>query len=511
MSESLPTLFPAQPLLSGRIKSNLRLHGTLDNPVLSISINTPNIVFNIAEQPHRLDDVSLNSSLQWRQTPQGMEDVRLDALKLLASGQSLDLKGKAQRLLLQSAEADFGKGAVFSFLLRGDRNLLGLFLPRFEGLSNSTGDENAIELSGQINTASLPLPPFLPEDGTRLLRQITLSKGRLKVNELRSQHVRIRNILTNIDLKEGRFILSKGSCDFGGPIQFDLQIDYNTIPATAAAHASGLNLNLVECLSAQSLNSNITHGLLSFPWPLSLQSVNATWRGTDLKSLRETLVVEPTGIHIEDLKMLTKVSKPDFYKVFAYDMPESIAREAARRLDEKFAARYASPVNTHYRNIDIHFNVREQCLNLTNCAVGGGNTADLICNGKVWFDGRLDVTIKPVRNIANSFNLAAIMEESVFQGFLRNLDEPQRQKALQLIPQWLEDAAKRGSIVLRFTGTVKQPELDPKSLRDCVRAELPNLIKRIGENFSERDLIKGLLGEDGAKDVDGFLKEFNKR
>lgn len=513
LARCLPVLFPDAPVVSARLKTELTLQGTIDNPILEISASAPDLVFTGERaEAIRVEAPALSGKLKWRQANDRIEDLTLETFRVAAAGQTLDARGRAQSLALKGGELDFGGNGEFAFLLRGKREMLGWFMPSLSSLAAGAGEgADAIELSGILRLPALPLPPLLEADRARLLRTARLSHGKLRIDELRSPHARLRNILAEITLEEGILSVTRGSLDFGGPIQFDLLMDYNTTPASARASASGLNLSLVECLSAQAIDSNITNGLLSFPWPLDKGSIRARWRGTDIESLRQTLEIEPTGLHIDDLRMVMTLFKPDFVKVFSYDMPESLAQEAARRMDEKFRAQFSTPTEFHYRNIDINFSVSEGCLILSNCAVSGGNAADLICSGRIWLDGRIDLTLKPVRNIANSFNIGAMLEESVFQSFLRNLEGEQRQKAMDLVPQWLEETAARGGIIIRLTGSLAQPEIDPKSLRDCIRAELPGLVHRIGSNFNERDLLQGIFGKDAVKELDNVLKEINKR
>ena len=513
LARCLPAFFTAAPDLSARLKTELTLQGTLEHPVLDISASAPDLVFTGSEgEAIRIESPALSGKLKWRQANQRIEDLALETLRLSSAGQTLEARGRAQRLLLKDGEIDFGGNGEFAFLLRGKRKMLGWFMPSLSSLAADAGEgTDAIELSGILRVPTLPLPPLSEADRMGLLRTARLSHGKLRIDELRSPHARLRNILAEITLEDGRLNVTRGSLDFGGPIQFDLLVDYNTTPASAQAGASGLNLSLLECLSAQAIDSSITGGLLSFPWPMDKGSIRARWRGTDIESLRQTLEVEPTGLHIEDLRMVMTLFKPDFVKVFSYDMPESLAQEAARRMDEKFREQFSTPTEFHYHDIDINFSVSEGCLILTNCAVSGGNAADLVCSGRIWLDGRIDLTIKPVRHIANSFNIAAMLEESVFQSFLRNLEGEQRQKAMALVPQWLEETAARGGIIIRLTGTLDDPEIDPKTLRDCIRAELPGLVSRIGSSFNERDLLQGILGKDAVKELDNVLKEINNR
>lgn len=502
-----------EPFLRGRVHSELHLEGTADAPLLTFSASAPMLSAGPVAAPHTFTNPTLSGKIDWRSTAGGVRDLLIREFEFRSENESFSLKGRSDVLrVVEGPRLDFGQGMACNFLLRSTRSLLALAFPRTHTLVREQGRADSLQFSGLLSATSLPLgQPLQDAAGNVTIPDgFALRNGIFKLDELKTDYISLKSISALVSLIDGQFKVERGTGDLGGLIQFGLDIDFNARPAQARATTSGLNLNLPACLSGLKIRTRFDEGRLSFPWPLSQKQIVATWRGLDLPSIRKTLYVPETGIHIDDMRLTTKLSMPDFYKMFSYDFPEDVAREAAKRMESKFAERYATPITPHYKTIDLSFKVEDEVLTVTRCFAGGGNTADFELEGKLFLDGRLDMYLRPVKNMANTFDASVAMADPSVQKMIAKLPVDQQAKAVSILPGWMEEAANRRKLAIHIIKDIDDPTIDPQDVRNRIKAELPYIMEKIAGVLNDKELIRGILGANEAKEVTDFLDKFNR-
>lgn len=500
------------PWLSGRVSTVLNLAGTSEKPELVLSCRAPDLMLGSVAPLHKLVEPLLQAHVGWEATAAGVRNVVISDLSLKTRNESLAIRGQADSMRVRDGVLDFGRGCAANFQMRSTRTLLAFIFPRTNLLIREPGKPDALSFSGQVVATHLPLTnSFRDVKGNIVIpKELTLRNSIFRLDELRTDYIAFTDIMAAPSLSEGVLRVEKGSGDLGGPVQFGLMMDFNQTPVSARATTSGINLNLPDCLNGLKIRTRFDSGKLSFPWPLNRKQIVATWSGLDLPAIKKSLVVEETGIHLEDMRLTTKLQMPDFKRMLSYDLPEDLAEEGAKRMRERFAARYANPVSPYYKSIDLSFNVKDGVLTITQCNIGGGDTADFELQGKIDFDGALDMYLRPVKNMSNTFDAATAMDLPMIRKVILGLPVAQQEKARSILPGWLEEAANRRKLAIHIIGNINEPTIDPKDVRDRIKAELPYILEKIQELLNDKELLNGLLGEKDAKAVENFLQELNK-
>lgn len=507
-SEIFPAAFDGAPQISGLLKSEIRLAGSLTKPELRITAKSPDIFIYSNNKGRRFINPALRCSVTWDQTKAGPRNITLNPLYFKTDNESLTIKGRTENAAIENKEViNFGKGAAFNFLLTGNRKLLVLIAPAIEKDITAAGPADALAISGTIQAMKLPL--FTDNPRKILASELTLSDGRLRLDHLKAGKIDLTGLNARFSLVNGIFSVHQGIINCGGRINFDGNVDFGQIPARGEISIKSAPLKLPEL--ARNFNNpkvRVYGGELSIPAPADVPT-KISWTGENAEDIRKSLTISKSTIAARDVRIQTKMDKPDIEQFLKFDMHESVAKEIARRINEKISNKYEKPNDMYFKHFDLVYHASNGTIIIDSCNVGGGNTADFIVGGRIEPDNTLKLAIIPVRNVNQTIDLSMVTQDPTVQNFLRNLNDAQKQKIFGIIPNWLEDAAKRRKLLIPVNGTLIRPQIDPKGLRDTIIAELPALIKKAGDVLNQEDIIRGVIGNDNMKQLKNIIKNIN--
>ncbi len=500
-SKMLPIFFKDSPRISGLVSGNINLAGSLDKPVLQITANSNDIVIDNGLNIRNIIKPRMMCKMSWDQTPQGPRKFLFNPLVFQTDNESLTIKGVSEKIDLSSKEKiGFGDGAAFNFLVSGNRKLLSLFIPQAREFITEQGPADALKINGTIRTRSLPLLTDKPRE--ILAAEMTISDGQLSLDQCTANNVTVSDIHSHFSLVNGIFSLQQGSINCGGKVSFSSNIDFGQTPARGEALFSSEGLSIKAITSGLPQGKlNFYDGTVVFPEMAQQNQTKVVWVGDSVDEIKKSLTVEKSTLKGSDIRLTAQVKKPDLEKFLSYDMHESVAKEIARRFNDKIGKKYDKPVDVYYRYFDLVYHVTAGVLYIDSCKIGGGNTADFIVKGTAGFDTGLNLSIIPVRNLGHTIDMSLVEEEPQVKNLLKNLNQEQKEKIFGIIPNWLEDAARGRKLIIPVKGTIMAPIVDPKGFRDTIIAELPDLIKRASNVLNREDILQGILGKDNMKDL----------
>lgn len=491
--------------LTGNIQLNSEITGSLDNPRLLINGSAPSVFIEDRGYLRQLFTPKITAELSWERKNDMIHNLVLNDFKYFDKNESLIIKGRSDQLnLKEGGVVNFGKGCAFSFILRGNRNLLGVLFPETKQIIQSPGKMGSVALSAVYRAKELPLFRFGEKERYSVIRKSSIDDGKFFLEKLNIDKARISDISGNFSLKDSIFTLKNGSAVFGGKMHFASEIDFLDTPARGSAKIYASNLDVTKSIDQLNFSTRFTRGLFSIPWPQSEKFAAFMWEGSTIDEIISTIKTPVTGMHTSDLEIVTIVKKPDWKQLLKDDLPESVVTEIAARLDKQLGHKYGKETNIYYKYFDVNYRIKDQQVELIKASCGGGNTADFEAYGKIWFNGKLDLKIIPIKNINKTADISLLTEMPMIKGIIDNLPPESKAQAKRILPEFLEELCNKKKIFIKVGGTIEKPEVDPSAISKEIKANIPMLINRFNSTIGPDNLFKGLLGED-LKEVDKLI------
>lgn len=498
--------------LSGMVEGEAQIRGALHAPQIQASAKAADIVIDNGARLRRLVAPRAEGAFTFNWDPRSgdVTQVKIPSASLRTADWQLQLSGQAERLRYRhptadgggAAVLDFGKGMACNYLLSGKRTFLPWLVPELSPLAGGAPDTpESLTSRGIIRAKEIPLSATAEGD-FRLMRSLQVQNGLTLLDHLQAGRLGLKGLSLPYELAGGVFAINDGRADCGGPVLFNASVDFNHKLPAGAADLCADGLDLAAILGRLAPDTEIVAGRAYLPaGGKGGRFVHATWQGADLNSILDTLKIPSLTLLARGLAVKTVTRPFDWEEVLKYDFHQSVAREIAQQLAAMEAENAGKPRTYHLRELEATGSVDKRCLTLNPCLITGDDTADARCVGRVFFDRRLQLRLWPTDNLDRHFDAAAMAANPKVKEFLDTLPPARRSDALRLVPEWLNGLARGKKLYVDVKGTLDDPVVDPRGVRDGVKQALTPLVTRAVELMGQSSIVTEILGKDALKNA----------
>lgn len=497
--------------ISGLLNNEITIDGALSSPSIKFAADAPDLVLDGGTFVRKLITPKISGEINYHYATATNEITQIKLNNFAV--QTPDFLWRANAAMDEftiirdekNPYINFGKNAMANYQLNGKRQTLAWLVPDLTAMISGDNDhERSLICSGKVRAEKLPLN-FA--DDYQWLNHLQVDESKLTVDQLLVQKLTVKNVTVPYSLANGKFIIADGYGEFGGKFIFNGEVDFTKKPVAGNLAFNADNLQVAEILPPISATTKIISGAAFIPALAGKRFLRTAWQGVSVDEILDSLTIPEMNLRVDDLKLQSVKQKINWREILKHDFHQSIADEIAKHLEARSAAEVNKIVVMWLQQVNLNGKITNRCWEIQNSKISGGDTADLLISGKVFFNRKVELRVYPIAHLDRHFDSEDLTSQPLVRALIESLPAEKKAAALKIVPNWLNQLGAEKKLYLDILGTLDNLEIDPQGMREGIKANLPALMAQVTQLAGQSAILKGVLNKSGIPlDQDGKLK-----